>query len=97
MAFKKGESGNPDGRPKGAVNKSGKELREAITNFLTENFDTIRKDFEQLPPIDRYRLYCHLLRYSLPQLQSVSIETQIERLREEDLDEILERIKSVQP
>ena len=36
MPFKPGESGNPAGKPKGSVNKTTKEIREAYQK-LTEN------------------------------------------------------------
>lgn len=43
MAFKKGTSGNPAGRPKGSVNKDNEELREMIRtrtpNVLAVVFD----------------------------------------------------------
>ena len=34
MPFKKGESGNPIGRPKGSLNKTTQELREQITQAI---------------------------------------------------------------
>ena len=37
MPFKKGESGNPIGRPKGSLNKVTQELREQITQAIDTN------------------------------------------------------------
>ena len=37
MPFKKGESGNPVGRPKGSLNKTTQELREQITQAIDTN------------------------------------------------------------
>ena len=37
MPFKKGESGNPIGRPKGSLNKATQELREQITQAIDTN------------------------------------------------------------
>ena len=71
MAFKKGISGNPDGRPIGSANKTSLQLREAITDFLETNFEKIRTDFEDLKPKDRAKLYCDLLQYGLPKLQAI--------------------------
>lgn len=36
MAFKKGESGNANGRPRGAANKVTRELKEMILGALDE-------------------------------------------------------------
>jgi len=37
MPFKKGESGNPVGRPKGSLNKTTQEIREQITQAIDTN------------------------------------------------------------
>ncbi len=37
MPFKKGESGNPIGRPKGSLNKTTQELREQISQAIDTN------------------------------------------------------------
>ena len=36
MGFEKGKSGNPEGRPKGALNKTTNEIRE----FISKSIDT---------------------------------------------------------
>ena len=64
MPFKKGISGNTLGRPIGARGKNN--LRDFITEFLEENTERIKKDFELLEPKDRIVLFEKLLKYSLP-------------------------------
>ena len=93
MSFKKGMSGNPAGKPKGAKNKVTLQLRELITQFLEERFETIVSDFKKLEPKERVKFYCDLLQFGLPKLQSVSTEIEFEKLTEEQLDEIIERLK----
>lgn len=45
MAFKKGQSGNPAGRPQGAVNKELKELKDAVGKVGKGRRKTIFKHF----------------------------------------------------
>lgn len=75
MAGQKGHK-KYGGRAKGTPNKLTKELRTMISDFLQENFETIKGDYAKLSPKDRSKLYCDLLQYGLPKLQSTSIDIQ---------------------
>lgn len=92
MAFKKGESGNPSGRPKGSINKTTFELRGLIADFLSNNFEKISTDFELLQPKDRIKYYCELLNFGLPKLQTTILESDYDSLPDSQLDQIIERI-----
>ena len=94
MSFEKGISGNPDGRPKGSINKTSLQLRETITSFLENNFEKILKDFEALSPRERVRFYCDLLQYGVPRLQAVQLETDFDNLTDQQLDAIIEGLKN---
>jgi hypothetical protein len=91
MPFKKGKSGNTLGRPIGAKGKNN--LREFITDFLEENKDRIKIDFELLEPKDRIVLFEKLLKYSLPTLQATSLSTNLDRLSDIELDIIIQELK----
>lgn len=71
--FKRGISGNPDGRPKGAKNKVTAALMEKINKIVESSLDTIESDLAALEPRDRLRLIIQLLNYALPKRQSVAI------------------------
>lgn len=92
MAFKKGVSGNNKGRPKGAKNKAGEDLRNLISGFLEQRFEGIVNDFESLEAKDRIKVYTDLLQYGLPKLQAVSNEFSFEKLNDEQIDEIINRL-----
>lgn len=92
--FKVRQSGNPKVRPKGAK-KIGVDLWEMIFDFLTEQFPVIVEDFKKLKPRERARIYGDLLQYGLPKLQSVSLESQLEQLSDEQLSAIIERFSNL--
>jgi hypothetical protein len=92
MAFEKGHSGNPGGRPLGAANKTTAKLRESISDFLGEQFIKVKDDFTKLKPRDRVRLYIELLQYSVPKMQAVQLETEFDRLSDDQLQELADRL-----
>lgn len=96
MAQKKGQTGNPNGRPKGSPNKATKDLRQWINGFIESQTDQIQRDWQQLEPKDRIVLFEKLLKYSLPTLQATSLTTDLEKLSDEDLDRIVNEILSKQ-
>lgn len=79
MAFKKGQSGNPKGRPRGAKNRATNELREWVERFINDNLDTIANDIKELEPNERVKFFLALLNYTLPKQQSVKAEINDER------------------
>jgi hypothetical protein len=66
MAFEKGISGNPDGRPKGSRNKVQGELQEKIGDFLLKNMETLQKEYNKLPPTEKVKFFSMLAAYILP-------------------------------
>ena len=71
MSFKKGQSGNPNGRPKGAVNKTTKEIKEAYHNLLEMNLPNLNKWLQEVASEDPEKALSLVLRlseYILPKL-----------------------------
>lgn len=94
MGLKKGQTNNPAGRPKGAVNKTSAAIRERITAFLDANFDQVQKDFEspELSVRDKLKFYTELLPYAVPKLQSTTLDINFETLTDEQLDTIIQNL-----
>jgi len=70
MAFTRGKSGNPQGRPSGTINRASQDLREHISNLLEDRYEQLLADLDMLEPKDRVKVYVDLLQYSIPKLQS---------------------------
>ena len=70
--FQKGEGG----RPKGVPNKATGSLREFINELVNENREQVKEDFKALEPKDRIAMFEKLLRYSLPTLQSTTLQAE---------------------
>lgn len=91
--FVKGHKGF---KPKGATHRASGALRTRINKFLSDNWEQIENDFLQLEPKERLIFYERIMRYGLPQLQSIQysamIEQQIEGLSDEDLNLLFDRI-----
>jgi len=77
MALKKGQTANPNGRPKGATNKVTTDLRKAISGFLDKNWKTVQKDFDSMDAKDRLQFVDKMLAYSLPKLQAVQMDANV--------------------
>ena len=74
MAFKKGKSGNPNGRPVGAIDKDKRKIREIIGNVLDDNADRFKEEFERLKGEEFLNIYIKLLEFILPKLQRQAME-----------------------
>ena len=96
MGLKKGHTNNLSGRPKGSRNKASGQLRELILIFLEGNFEAVKKDFQSLPPKDRLKFYSDLLSYGVPKLQSIDLPNEFEKLSDQDIDKLIEKIAKAQ-
>ncbi|OQX73747.1 MAG: hypothetical protein B6D64_13535 [Bacteroidetes bacterium 4484_276] len=88
MKFKPGESGNPNGRPRGSKSKTTEQLRELFRGFLSANMETLQHDFDQLRPRDRLNFIERVAKLVLPP----PVEP-IERLTDEDFELLLTKIR----
>ncbi len=93
MGLQKGKTNNPAGRPTGSLNKLSKDLRKNITDFLEENFDVVKSEWQKLEGKDKLQFYKDLIQYAIPKMQTMEFQSEFERLSDEDLDRIINELK----
>ncbi len=76
------------GRKQGTINKSTDQLRNLLNVFIDTNMKTLQADYDKLEPKDRLNFINSLLRHVLP-----APITEIERLTDQQLDELINRLK----
>ena len=77
MPFKKGHSGNPDGRPKGAKDKFKQETKRRIDKVLNQLEETLEADIKALGDSMRVKLWYELQEYVNPKLSRTEIKGEI--------------------
>jgi predicted ATP-grasp superfamily ATP-dependent carboligase len=93
MGLQKGKTNNPAGRPSGSLNKLSKDLRKNITDFLEENFEVVKLEWQKLEGKDKLQFYKDLIQYAIPKMQTMEFQSEFERLSDEDLDRIINELK----
>ena len=74
MPLKKGETNNPNGRPKGAVNRTTTEIRILFKELLSANIENIQNDLDKLEPKDRIAVLLKLSEFVIPKFQSTQMK-----------------------
>lgn len=71
MGLNKGRTNNPNGRPKGSLNKVTKDLRSFLEAFLRGNLDSMNQDIVLLSPKDRIQIILKLAEFVLPKYKNI--------------------------
>ena len=88
----KGITNNPNGRPKGKPNKVTATMRESISNFCSDNWLQVQKDFDQLEPKERIQAFERFLQYTIPKRTESQMKIDFEQMTEEQINDIVEQL-----
>ena len=78
MAFKKGQSGNPNGRPKGSTNEKTAYIRDWVISVIGSNGQRLAQNFQRLSRKEQWRVITQLLPYVLPRQHEAIVDTSID-------------------
>lgn len=73
MAFKKGKSGNPSGRPPGSKDKKSEKIRKWLLDIVENRRGMIADDLDAVDPATRLNFIAKILPYVAPRLASVEL------------------------
>lgn len=92
--FQKGQSGNPNGRPKGSQNEKTKYIKDWIISLIGSNAKDISQSFKSLPMKERCKFISSVLPYVLPKQTESSIKANVDlnKLSNEQIDNIISEI-----
>ena len=88
MTFIKGKSGNPSGRRPNVPNKTTDELRGLFQSFVEANMDSLQINFDLLEPKEKLFYIEKLAKLVMP----LPLH-ELQRLTDEQLDELINRLK----
>lgn len=71
--MKKGQTNNPNGRPKGSPNRITKELRDVLKSVVAGELDRLPDYLSKLDEGKRLDVLLKLLPYVLPKVDAVSV------------------------
>ena len=87
--MRKGQTNNPNGRPKGSKNRNTEKIREAYQKLIEGRLDSLNEDLDLMELRERVKAIIDLSKYVLPTMQSVAVSA------EEDANEFELYLKSL--
>lgn len=81
------------GRESGTPNKLTFDMRAALQTILENEIKILPQLLEKMNPEKRADLLSRLLQYVTPKIQNIEIQTEFDRLTDEQLDYIIEQLK----
>ncbi len=95
--YRKGQSGNPAGRPLGSVNRTTAKAKKVFEGLLFDNIDQLREDLQSLTPDRRVSALLKLAEFIIPKANAaidIAIEyRELERLLSVTPKEYIDKLK----
>ena len=76
--YQKGQSGNPNGRPKGSTNEKTAYIRDWVISVIGSNGQRLAQNFQRLSRKEQWRVITQLLPYVLPRQHEAIVDTSID-------------------
>ena len=94
--FKKGQSGNIKGRPKGTTAEKTKYIRDWITSLIGSNAQSMAENFKYLPSKEKWRVITQLMPYVLPKQTEARVKADVNfsQLSDDEVDNIISQIST---
>ena len=94
--FKKGESGNPKGRPRGNTGEKTKYIRDWITSLVGSNAQSLSENFKHLPSKEKWRVITQLMPYVIPKQTETKVKADVNfsQLSDEQVDNTISQIST---
>jgi hypothetical protein len=82
MAYKKGQSGNPAGKPAGTPNRATRAAREAIAAFVDGNAEKLSQWLDEIyladGPKAAFNCFTDLVEFHVPKLARTEVTAEVE-------------------
>ena len=80
------------GRQKGTPNKVTGDVRQWLSELIDSNRSQIEKDIKKLDPKDRLQILEKFMQYTIPKMQSISANIDLNELTDQKLNTIINEI-----
>lgn len=80
------------GRGKGTPNKVTSDLRTWVNMLIDNNREQLEKDLKALEPRERWAVIEKLMSYTMPKMQSIEAKIEYDKLSDEQLNTIINKI-----
>ncbi|MBO7554057.1 MAG: hypothetical protein J6T82_08515 [Bacteroidaceae bacterium] len=90
--FKKGESGNPKGRPLGSKNEKSAYIRDWVVSLIGTNSHDLLATFKNLNLKEKWKIIVALMPYAIPRQveQKIDANVDLSSLDDRQLDLVID-------